>query len=52
MSQHQTNLQKTPPLVACTEPGCPKKDCRGAAGLHMHIQRAHKRNWSTKRKEA
>lgn len=35
-------------LLNCTQ--CAKKDCRGAAGLHMHVQRAHTRNWSTKKK--
>lgn len=37
-------------LLTCEQ--CGKGGLRGPAGLHMHNQRAHKRNWSTKKKGA
>ncbi len=39
-------------FVACTHIGCDRKDLRGLAGLAMHIQRAHKRTWSTRPKSS
>lgn len=47
----KSDAEKKPvEMLPCYYDGCTKKNCRGEAGLHMHIQRAHKRNWSTKKK--
>lgn len=44
------NEQRTDTPAECTI--CGRKDLRGAVGLAVHVQRAHKRNWSTRKKEA
>lgn len=50
MSEHEKIQTQNVELLACTEPGCERTDLRGEVGRHMHIQRAHKRNWSTRKR--